>query len=142
MPVGSPEIRTKRGVAMNATAYVVVSGSVVSAGNTIDTQGFEYTEFRAIVGGMDATSVVLAIQESDDGSSWSTASTTTVSWSSADANTEKAILVRNANRKRYVRCRTTTTGGDATFATFGVLYALIAPQYGNGLTTAYDVTIL
>lgn len=142
MPVGSPEISSKRGVAMNATAYVIVSGALISQGNTIDTQGFEYTEFRVIVGGMDATSVSLAVQESDDGSSWTSASTTTISWTAADANTEKDVLVRNANRKRFVRCRTTTTGANSTLATFGVLWTLMSPQYGVGTTTAYDATIL
>lgn len=138
----SPELVLRPGEAIPAAAYTVVSGAIITQGATIDAKSFDWIEFRAQIGAATADTVTLLIQESDDGSTWSTVPGASTSWTNADANTVKSGLVRLATRKRYIRARTSTAGSNSTFAIFAITYTLIGPAYGSQQDYTYQFQVL
>lgn len=138
----SPELELLPGQAIAAAAYTVTSGAIITQGATIDTESFAWIEFRAQIGAATADTVSLIVQESDDGSTWTTVPGAQMSWTNADANTVKSGLVRLATRARYIRARTSTAGGNSTFAIFAITYTLIGPAYGSQQDYDYQFQVL
>lgn len=111
----------------------------VAAGATVDTLGYEAATFAVVAGTWTDGSHAISAEHSDDGSSWDAITASdllgTFPTIASDggspedgANEEATTLIGYIGNKRYVRAKSTVTGGPSTGAVYGVDVLLGRPH--------------
>lgn len=116
-----------------ATARTISPAAITAtaSGSSVDLQGYESATFLVMAGAWTDGSHVLSAEESDDGSSWSAVAAADLigtfptfeddsSPAGESMSAGASYRVGYIGNSRYIRAKTTVSGGPSTGAVYGV----------------------